>query len=174
MLPKFESQKPLRLGNHISLIQGTLRGNSKLSIGIDPGVNFGMTIINAEYVQVLYGRLPTSKITGQRGINAYNYIMEQSSLKTIRTVNKDTLHEFKAIVEGAAYNDRHGQVLLEEVRFGFFFALHELGFDVSIVPPASIRKVAFGGGRVTAGEKWPSMNSNAADSIGAALYGLKD
>lgn len=143
-----------------------------MAIGIDPGVNFGMTIINNEYVQVLYGKIPTSKVAGQRGINAYNYIIEQSSLKNIRTVSRDILHDFIAVVEGAAYNDKHGQVLLEEVRFGFFFALYEIGFDVRILPPASIRKGALGHGRATGGDLWPSMNSNAADSIICALCGL--
>lgn len=170
-LPIFRSIKAERMGNHIQMLQGALPGNSGLSVGIDPGVNFGMTIINQEYVQVFYGKLATDKRPGFRGINAYNYIM-QSVLSSLFYTAKEVMQTFPAIVEGAAYNDKYGQVTLEEVRFGFFFALYNLGFDVHIIPPATIRKIAVGHGRHSLIDDYPSMNQNAADSIGAALAGL--
>jgi hypothetical protein len=163
---KMNTAKPTRLGNHILSLSGNINpsGNEKLAIGVDPGVNFGLTLIHMDQVTVLYGKLPSDKRPGYRGISAYNFIMRN-----------DAIREFplcEAIIEGAAYNDRFGQVTLEEVRFGFFFALYRLGFDVSIVPPATIRKGALGDGRATVGDLFPSMNHNAADSIGCALYVL--
>lgn len=144
-----------------------------------------MTIINRELVQIYYGRLASDKRPGWRGIYVYDYVMK-SPLKDLNLgrslVNwKNEKGEyagemselsFKAVVEGAAYNDRHGQVVLEEVRFGFFFALYNLGFDVSIAPPATIRKGALGHGRKTVGDLFPNLNHNAMDSLGCAMYAL--
>lgn len=158
--------KPLRIAKGISLLQGKLPGNEHTAVGIDPGVNFGMAVINREYVQVFYGKLPTDKRTGYRGINAYNFIM--NSALNIKVPN------VKAVVEGAAYRDPYGQVVLEEMRFGFFFALYQLGLDVSIVPPATIRKGALGHGRATVGDVYPNLNHNACDAIGAVFYALKE
>jgi hypothetical protein len=150
----------------ISMLQGGLRGNEHTVVGIDPGVSFGMTIINREYVQVWYGKLPTDKRPGYRGINAYNFVMNSAlSIKVPDTI---------AVVEGAAYRDPYGQVVLEEMRFGFFFALYQLGMDVRIVPPATIRKGALGHGRATVGDLFPNINHNACDSIGAAFFALKE
>lgn len=149
----------------MQLLQGGLKGNTKLAIGIDPGVNFAMTIINMDYVQVYYGKLKTDKRAGYRGINAYEYL-------TSGILANNQYAGFKAIVEGAAYNSQFGQVALEEVRFGFFFALHQMGFDVAIVPPATIRKAVLGSGKDIVPNYYPTMNHNAADSIGIAMYGL--
>lgn len=170
-LPIFKSLKATRMGNHIQMLQGALPGNKGLSIGIDPGVNFGLTIINMEYVQILYGKLPTDSRPGFRGIYAYDYIMK-SPLSQLFYTSKDVMTDFHAVVEGAAYNDKYGQVTLEEVRFGFFFALYTIGYNVHIVPPVSIRKGVLGAGRKTLGDEFPSLNHNAMDSLGCALYGL--
>jgi len=164
---------PIRFAKGVMLVEASLPGNEKTAIGIDPGVNFGMTIINREYVQIFYGKLPTDKRVGYRGINAYNYIMN-SALQMYTSVDASVRNNINAVVEGAAYRDQFGQVTLEEVRFGFFFALYEIGFNVSIVPPATIRKGALGHGRATVGELYPNLNHNACDSIGAAFYALKE
>lgn len=164
--------KPVRFSKGVQLLEGSLPGNEHTVIGIDPGVNFGMTIINREYVQVFYGKLPTDKRAGYRGINAYNYILNSALYEYHRT-SPEIAKQVKAVVEGAAYRDPYGQVVLEEVRFGFFFALYQIGFDVSIVPPATIRKGALGHGRATVGELYPALNHNACDSIGAAFYALR-
>lgn len=154
------------------MLQGGLKGNEKTVVGVDPGVNFGLTIINRELVSIYYGKLPTDKRPGWRGIYTYDYVTKTSPLKDYHW--NEYVEKPVAIVEGASYNDRHGQVTLEEVRFGFFFALYNLGFDVHIVPPMSIRKLATGSGRHSIGDDFPSMNSNAADSLGAALAALKE
>lgn len=151
------------------MIKGRLPGNQRLAIGVDPGVNFGLTVIYGETVENYYGKLATDKRTGYRGINAYNLI--KSPVLNLDLLQHDVI---PAVVEGAAYRDPYGQVVLEEVRFGFFFALYQLGFNVSIVPPATIRKGALGHGRATVGELFPNLNHNACDAIGAAFYALKE
>ena len=176
-LPTFESFKPLKYKwPGIRLLEGTLDVPSPselIVIGIDPGVNFGITIIADTYVQVIYGKLPKKTRLGWHGIDAYDFI-----IKALGTVEDETgifyqhYRGAKAVVEGAAYDKIHGQVGLEEVRFGFFLALHHIGFNVSIVAPRSVRKIAFGSGNTTALDMWPLMNSNAADSIGCALVAL--
>jgi hypothetical protein len=180
-----KGEKPIRTVDGMWMLQGTLKGNTGLAVGIDPGVNFGMTVINMEYVQVIYGKLPTDKRPGWRGIYAYDYICTHFQLlnKAVTSQSSDlTLQEldwiaerqlFSAVVEGAAYHSRFGQVGLEEVRFGFFLALHHLGFKVSILAPASIRLIAFGSGKKQALDLWPAMNQNGADSIGCALAALE-
>ena len=144
---------------------GAIPGFDGIVVGVDPGVNFGMTVINLEYVQVLHGKLPRRTKRGDHGIDAYGLI--HTYFGTWRPGSKIT-----AIVEGAAYNRMFKQVELEEVRFGFFFGLHTCGFDVHIVPPAAIRKSAFGHGRTQAGDIWPFLNGNGADSVGCALAAI--
>jgi hypothetical protein len=161
--------KPLRVAKGISLLQGSLKGNEKTVVGVDPGSNFGMTIINRELVSVYYGKLPVDKRVGWRGILTYNFITKDSPLKSWQP---NEYIKAVAVVEGAAYNKFHGQVALEEVRFGFFFALYQIGFDAYIMPPMAIRKLALGNGKKSMVDEFPSMNSNAADSIGAALAAL--
>lgn len=149
----------------IRLMEGSLPGFEGLVVGVDPGVNFGLTIINLEYVQVFNGKLPSQSEPGKHGIDAYNLVKE------IFNWQSDFHHP--AVVEGAAYNRMFKQVELEETRFGFFLALYDSGFEARIVPPASIRLKAFGHGRSQAGEIWPFLNQNAADSVGCALAAME-
>jgi hypothetical protein len=81
------------------------------------------------------------------------------------------------VIEGAAFHKTFGQVGLAEVREGFYIAARMTG-DLStlkqarIVPPATIRKVVTGDGRTQAGDCYPVLNHNAADSIFIAQYAL--
>lgn len=162
---EFSSYKPTKLSDGTKMVEGKLIGNTKVAVGIDPGLNFGMTIIEGESVCVFWGKLPAHKETGLRGIEAYNYV-KLGRLWDIKGPGR-------AVVEGAAYNKAHGQVGLEEVRFGFFLALHHLGFDVHILPPATARKMAFGSGKAMAYDIYPTVNHNGADSLGLALAALE-
>lgn len=152
------------------MMEGSMPGNEKLAIGIDPGINFGMTIINMEYVQVFWGRLKITKEDaakpGLKGLAAYDYIKNGM-------LDQSRYFSSKAVVEGAAYGRPHRQVELEEERFGFYLALKHLGFDVVIMPPASIRLKAFGNGKLSAVDVYPSRNQNAVDSVGCAIAALK-
>ncbi len=162
------SDKPKRLGNHVSLLTGHLNDNTKSAIGIDPGSGFGITVIQGQEVSIYYGKLPQDKRKGYRGISAYNLITEFHKSGKINLEPN-----CQVIIEGAAYNSRFGQVGLEEVRIGFFISLFLLGFDVRIEPPATIRKLATGSGKDTIGNYFPSLNHGACDSLGCALAALK-
>lgn len=159
-LPVFKNP-PVKANGEWMLV-GSWPGHKGKAVGIDPGVNYGATLIADHEVYVWWGKLPPNSQTGWRGIYAYDYIKKGFAGERI-----------PAVVEGAAYYKPKGQVGLEEVRFGFFLALHHMGYDVLIMPPAAIRKLAFGGGRVMATDIWPTMNSNAADSVGCALAALR-
>ena len=162
----FNEHKSLKTKDKFHIIQGKLKGgHSDIVVGIDPGVNFGMTIISAGYIQVIYGKFPTEHRVGWHGIHIYEWMIKYF---------EDIYLPGRAIVEGAAYHSKYGQPLLEEVRFAFFLALHNLGFQVEIVPPATIRKVVFNNGKQQAGEWWPWLNHNGADSLSIALYALEE
>ena len=142
---------------------GVYKGNERFLVGIDPGVNFGITIANEELVTLIWGRLPKEKEPGLYGVHAYDYTEE-----ILYPFYKEGLGEV-AVVEGAAYNKYHGQVNLEEVRFGFYLSLRHMGFNVKIMPPAHVRKLATGSGRSEAWIEYPTLNHNAADSIYCAI-----
>lgn len=153
-------------GVKIKIVHGTLAGNKKNAVGVDPGVNFGMTVIDGPKVTAMWGKLKSTKTPGLKGIEAYD-------LMRLSTFLWDWEVPVTAVVEGAAYSKYHKQVELEEVRFGFYLALHHLGFKVHILPPATIRKMVFGAGRTQAGDVYVKLNHNAADSVGAALAALE-
>lgn len=139
------------------------------SIGVDPGVNFGICFVNQQAVDVMYGSLPKIEEKGLRwryGISAF---------KLMRELLEDGIAtELPAVVEGAAYHAQFGQVGLAEVRFGFAFGLESCGAAVAISPPAHIRAVVMG--KEDHSEHtgmfgyWPTMNTNAADAVGVAAY----
>ncbi len=149
-------------------LQGTLKGNERLAVGFDPGVNFGLTVINMEYVQIIYGRLPDLKKPIEPGVYgtwAYTYMQDYFS--------GEGFPLFNAVVEGAAYDSIHRQVLLEEIRFGAFLSLFQMGFNVKILPPSTIRKMAFGSGKENGLTIYPDIEHNAVASIGCALAALQ-
>jgi hypothetical protein len=167
----FEDKKPQQfMGFHV--INGTLPSNLNHAVGVDPGVNFGLTIIHGSHIRVIYGKFPSERLKGWHGINVYKWMLTLfGSMETRRVLAP--YQRVPAIVEGAAYHSQFGQVGLEEVRFAFFLALHILGFEAEIVPPATIRKNAFNDGKMQAGDVWPWMNHNGADSLGCALCALE-
>jgi hypothetical protein len=167
---EFEIKKHSKFGK-FHIVNGRI-DNIGSSIGVDPGVNFGLTIINAYHVRVINGKFPSENRKGWHGVHIYDYIIGLFGSDQL-TKTMYPYHEIPAIVEGAAYHSQFGQVGLEEVRFAFFLALAHLGFKVEIVPPATIRKLAFGDGKQQAGDLWPWLNHNGADSLGMALYGLE-
>lgn len=156
----FEKYTPMKLpdgyrevlGRNPVMVDGVV-------IGIDPGVNFGLTFMVNDIVHVINGKLPTDKRAGWRGIYAFDYMKEFPKLPGKKI----------AVVEGAAYHSQFGQVALEEVRFGFFLALHQMGYNPVIAAPATIRKLACGSGTVQAGDVFPLLNHNGADSLFCAI-----
>jgi hypothetical protein len=145
------------------LTRGEVKGNTHNVIGIDPGVNFGMTFIRGKNIAMWHGALNPSRLPGQYGLLAYQ-LLQSFDPEGFPT----------CVIEGAAFHKTFGQVGLAEVRIGFYIAAAINPFikQVSIVPPATIRKTVFGDGRAQAGDAWPTHNHNGCDSLSIALYGL--
>jgi len=151
----------------LRVVHGTIRGivPHVPAWGIDPGVNFGLTIIMGEKILVFNGALIAEDKPGRYGLTAFRF------LQTIFA----PLHYFHAhmIIEGAAYGATSSwQVGLSEVRTGFYLAsaLSPLFSVVEIKPPKNIRKVVFGDGTIKGSDEWPLLNHNAADSLAMAFY----
>lgn len=133
-------------------------------VGVDPGRNFGITWIDAEdqEIRIYSGTLPDDSHE-KRGMQAMDLIKEFCEYHCVYVGDK-------AVIEGAAYEKLHGQVALAEVRFGFFAGMEKFGLEPTVVPPQSVRKTVFGSAKIHAGDLWPILNDNAADSLGVALY----
>ena len=127
-------------------------------IGIDPGKNFGLVYIGPNGTRVMNGKFDDSVHPLREG--AFHFIQSVCRL----------VHPSLAILEGASYGDRFGQVKLAEVRCGFALGVSELGIPVEIVAPKSPRKVVFGSGDTVAMDVWVSLNHNASDALCLALY----
>ena len=134
--------------------------------GIDPGVNFGLTVIEGNRVLVFNGALISNPTPGKQGFIAYQF------LRSIMASYDYSHTQALLVIEGAAYGAPFRQVELSEIRTAFYMAaaISDLFSDVVIKPPTSIRKAVFGGGKVQAGDEWPTLNHNAADSLSIALY----
>jgi hypothetical protein len=133
--------------------------------GVDPGVNFGLTVIENEKVYVFHGSLIQDDKPGRYGLLAYQFLRNMMS--------KFYHRKAALVIEGASYGDQYGQVGLAVVRTGFYLAAaldHHTFADVQIKPPKTIRKAVFGDGTIKAPDEWPTLNRNAADSLAIALY----
>ncbi len=145
-------------------------GVNRRGIGVDPGRKFGLCVIAGNIIDVLYGEMKQEDagLRWRYGITAVDII------KTMCSKAGGDKQGYPAVVEGAAYHSEFGQVGLAEIRFGFAYGLYVQKYDVCISPPAHIRAVVMGreehkefGGMYG---YWPTMDHNAADAIGVALY----
>lgn len=160
--------KPEKIKNpfcrSIYRVGGQLPHNSFYGVGVDPGVNFGVTFICQGSLVVYYGSLLQQYQPGEYGIEAMRFL---------QSLFREHGSKGTCVIEGAAFHKQFGQVGLAEVRQGFYTAARlASSFSVIIVPPKSIRKDVFGDGRTQAGDLWPTLNHNGADSLGIALYSL--
>lgn len=148
--------------NRLLYTQGVREsGEGKIVIGIDPGVNFGITLLNDMYVGVYHGSLKRETEPGRYGWRAF-HLLKELALYNERII---------CIIEGAAYHKLNGQVGLAEIRQGFYISAMLLGYKTKIIPPASVRKHVFGNHLQQAMDIWPQLNHNAADSLSMALCG---
>jgi Holliday junction resolvasome RuvABC endonuclease subunit len=130
------------------------------SIGIDPGKNFGIAIVAKDGWSIMNGVLDDSTYT----------LREIAFWMAGHIVNDSDPKITIAVVEGASYGDRFGQVKLAEIRCGFALGISEKGIPVSIIAPKTPRKTVFGSGDIVAMDVWPTINHNAADALCLALY----
>lgn len=129
-------------------------------MGIDPGKNFGIALV------------------GDGGVSVMNGVLDDS-IKPLREVAMHFIFEVMhpqlidlAVIEGASYGDRFGQVKLAEIRCGFALGCSELKIPVLITAPKTPRKAVFGSGNIGAWDVWINLNHNAADALCLAMYGL--
>ena len=140
-------------------------------IGVDPGINYGITIINELETHVIWGSLPKmNPFHGLEAIEALDNVWADGRFYPISS-NIEVVH---AYVEGPAFGAQFGQTKLEQVRFGFVVGLHDITDDIKYVAPSHARKVAFGDGKKAGKNIWININENGADSIGVALACLFD
>lgn len=147
------------------VVEGTLpQAIARPAWGVDPGVNFGVTLLDGRQAFVFSGSLLKEDEPGCYGRMAYSFLDA--------LLDKYFRDGASLVVEGASYGDQFGQVLLSEVRTGFYLAaVHHPGVDsVEITPPKTVRKKVFGDGKIKAPDEWPLLNRNAADSLAIALY----
>lgn len=131
-----------------------------ISIGIDPGKNFGMAIISKDTCAIMNGVLTDTK---------YN-LREVAFWLANYWVNVTNPIFNVAVIEGASYGDRFGQVKLAEIRCGFSLGISENKIPVNIIAPKTPRKDVFGDGNTGAWDVWINLNHNAADALCLALY----
>lgn len=164
------NSKPEKIKNpwcrSIYRVCGQLPGNGCYGVGVDPGVNFGVTFIQQGHLVVYYGALIQQHLPGEYGMVAMRFL---------QSLFKEHGAKGACVVEGAAFHKQFGQVGLAEVRQGFYMAARLAGCSggVAIIPPKSVRKSVFGDGRTQAGDEWPLLNHNGADSLSIALYSLQ-
>jgi hypothetical protein len=165
-------QKPEKVSNYwtrsLYRVMGCLDGNKGHGMGIDPGVNFGCTFIKQDVVAVYYGQLRQVFKPGEYGVIAINLLQSLPEFRKMKGA---------CIIEGAAFHKTFGQVGLAEVREGFYIGAKMADgltniSHVEIIPPATIRKIVFNNGKEQAGDHYPTLNHNGADSISIAQYAL--
>ena len=171
--------KPQKISNPFTRSLRVIHGTIPQAIphpawGIDPGVNFGLTVIEGDKVFVMHGSLIQDDTPGRYGLIAYKFLQIM--------IGAYSHWGALLVIEGAAYGMPFRQVELSELRTGFYLAastyrvapgddtVRSMFSDVIIKPPAAIRKAVFGNGKTQAGDEWPTLNHNAADSLSMALY----
>lgn len=139
------------------------------AVGIDPGRNFAIARIDRRHLEVLYGEF-----------NKADAIQYAEWAATLMRTEYAWAVDIPVTVEGAAYGGpgrkkqgyKYGQVGLAYIRFGFYLPMSRIT-RAAIVPPATIRKIAFGNGNIKARDLWPDMNENAAAAIGCAFHAAR-
>jgi hypothetical protein len=124
-------------------------------------------LIEYNKVFVFHGALIQDDKPGRYGLIAFQFL--QSIMREFEGPQKPLA---KMVIEGAAYGAPFRQVELSEIRTGFYLAASTsyLFSEIIIKPPATIRKAVFDSGKTQAGDEWPLLNHNGADSLSMALY----
>lgn len=140
-------------------------------VGIDPGLNFGLTFLTPNALTIMWGKIP--RVRTLPGIGVYNFVCRLILQSVLSEWVNGWSTRVAVFVEGPAYNKVVGQPELEQIRSGFAIGFHTNGCEVQYLAPMRARKLAFGSGTKSAQDIWINLNRNAADSIGLALAGAK-
>lgn len=133
---------------------------AEIAIGVDPGRNFGYTLLKSGMLVAYWG-------TFEKEDEQWKYV--RPAYRLIQTLGPKAKFVHMAI-EGPAFRKQYGQPALESARAGFALSGLHNHYNVEIVPPATARAEVLGHGFNKAGDFWPSLNLNAADSVVLALY----
>jgi hypothetical protein len=138
-------------------------------IGVDPGINFGITYLDSSGIAILWGRLPRNNKLRGRDAEALAMAMTKAVTDAYWQLTfGDPPHVY---IEGPAYSMSVGQPLLEQIRYGFAAGFMNNGCKVDYLPPNKARKLAFGSGKKAGKNIWVNISQNGADSIGLAIAG---
>lgn len=138
-------------------------------IGVDPGLRFGLSFIEAEdVVHTLSMYIDRTDVSSAELMK----IMENVAIMVPESISKKT----PVVVEGPAHNARYGQANLGAVRGALLLGFHNAGYDhVVQVPPLTVRKRVYGDGRTQPKEFWQRLkeedkvNKDQLDSMSMAI-----
>jgi len=131
-----------------------------VGIGVDPGVNFGLTIFPWERRVLSFHGTINNNIKDEPAFKSYEAMNE-----ILATFSNTQV----VVIEGASYGDKYGQVALAENRSGFIVASRSADHTIIKLPPATIRKKVLGDGKLSGKAMCVNIDGNAADSIPMAL-----
>jgi len=162
---KIRWNNPILEGGHGWQYTAMIPNHAGKIVGVDPGVNLGITVINREEVFIFHGKLKTQR----------DPRIEYASLAhdiLVNLIEEQRMSTAVFVLEGAAFNKTFGQVQLAEVRTGYYLAMRHYANAVLLPAPMTVRKDVFGDGRTQPGDIFPQLNHNAADSLSIALYAM--
>jgi hypothetical protein len=135
------------------------------AIGIDPGINFGVSWLVNKRLETWWGSLPK-----QNHDFDYFYIARDFIIMFVRKFQLFKNIDI-AIIEAPSYGSQYKQPLLEDVRVGFHAGLTATHFSPEYVPPKTVNKAVFGNGNIAGKKEWIAIGGNGADAAAVALYG---
>lgn len=144
-----------------------------VSVGVDPGINFGIAVLRERSLEVFWGKVPRKMALP--GMEAIALAGDLCAVDFGEIIWRDVRGPLipPVYIEGPSYNDTVGQPLLEQMRFGFAVGFDRAGYDPKYLPPMTARKLAFGHGKKAGKDIWITINQNGADAVGLALAGLE-
>jgi len=128
-------------------------------MGIDPGVNFGVALLTRRGLRLIWGEL-----------QGYDEVEQMFAASQVALYFRDAFGPILTVVEGPAPKFPYRQATLGHMRAGFIIGAMP---NVLMIPPATIRVLAFGHGNETGLNIWPRVNENAIAALGCVLAAVK-
>jgi len=137
-----------------------------VSIGIDPGVT------NIGIAKIVPGKKETLVLLHQIHLERLD-----NSVERMENLDKFLYQRIYVngqellTIEGASYGKHYRQVELAEARTVMAMWGVKRGMKVQIIPPNTIRKVAFGSAKIK--NPWEDIPDDCAAALGCAIYGYR-
>jgi len=173
MYPKFDKltfTEPTKFNGRFDFkmteVYASLNNDYPKLVGIDPGRNYGITIIEGDLMRVIWGQMPKA--------DQYDYAKLAFLLSYKLPAWGISPGAVNLTVEGPAFGAKKGKIhLLHGIRIGFYIGACQAGYESKIVAPMTARKQVLGHGHTQAADLMPQINPNAADSVALAFCGLE-